>query len=680
MAYMFIRFLLVGGLGFCIDAGVTYLLIQQMVAPWCARIPAIVLAMTFTWLANRYFTYKVNKPHSTREAVRYASVSLFMALFNYLIYLILVRYGVWPVASVTIATAFQAIISFNAYRYFVFMEPDIKMQNNIVHYDSPNNSRIKLITWNSWFNDVISYIVALTILAIAMTFLHALDSGLSGSDEGAHFLNSYLIWSYLSQAIGQNPLDYAKEFYVHYPKISIGHWPPLYYAFLSLFFFILPHAPWPFFIINLLVGALPSLLVARIIRQVLGFKWAILAAIIYIMIPTVLNNTVRLMLDQFLAFLCLLAALIWSAFAKQPSLRRGIAYAVVAATSILVKGNGWVLGIFPLLHIALTGRWRLLMNWRTYVAGIIALIIVGGWTLVTYKISSDGFNYSWGIDYSILALSTFLPALYSNLGFWGLVAAIIGIVGSFSSEKNTEFKEFGIVSFSLVLATILFHSIVPVDLDSRYMSSAFPPLAILMVIGTWEIYRRMQWAITQRWIIPAIAIAVFSIPGLSFLDNRPMRFNMHMDLVANEISTHPNGRVIVIDGNAGVEGALVAEVALRDSYHKNYVVRSSQLLAKSDFMGNRYALKVDKPEAVLHLLDDIACSVIVIADGPFIEPRFAHSDLLLSALQLPSSPFQLKQIYKHDRHNGRTYLFLRDGYVHPQQMAIKKVNFPEKSP
>ena len=119
---MFFRFLLVGGFGFIIDAGITYLLIEMAVDPWIARIPAIFMAMSFTWIANRYFTYQVKKAHSTKEALRYFCVAAVMVLFNYFIYGFLINYRVWPVAAVTIATLCQAIISFHAYRHFVFRE------------------------------------------------------------------------------------------------------------------------------------------------------------------------------------------------------------------------------------------------------------------------------------------------------------------------------------------------------------------------------------------------------------------------------------------------------------------------------------------------------------------------------------------------------------------------------
>ncbi len=117
---MFFRFLLVGGSGFLIDAGITYLLILLGLAPWSARIPAIALAMAYTWVANRHFTYELETARSAGEAIRYASVAAAMALVNYIIYLVLVGNDIWPVAAVTIATACQTILSFHLYRHVVF--------------------------------------------------------------------------------------------------------------------------------------------------------------------------------------------------------------------------------------------------------------------------------------------------------------------------------------------------------------------------------------------------------------------------------------------------------------------------------------------------------------------------------------------------------------------------------
>lgn len=119
---MFFRFVLVGGTGFLIDISLTCLLIMLNVAPWLSRVPAIILAMAFTWLANRYFTYRVRTACTAGEAFRYACVASVMALANYTIYLVLVTNGMAAVVAVTVATALQTIVGFYSYEHLVFGE------------------------------------------------------------------------------------------------------------------------------------------------------------------------------------------------------------------------------------------------------------------------------------------------------------------------------------------------------------------------------------------------------------------------------------------------------------------------------------------------------------------------------------------------------------------------------
>ncbi len=118
----FARFVLVGGLGFAVDAGTNQALLVAGWAYWAARLPAIGLAMLFTWLANRRFTYQVQARRSAGEGLRYAAVACCMAVMNYGLYLLLVRAGLPPLASIVVATALQTVFSFHAYRRFVFRQ------------------------------------------------------------------------------------------------------------------------------------------------------------------------------------------------------------------------------------------------------------------------------------------------------------------------------------------------------------------------------------------------------------------------------------------------------------------------------------------------------------------------------------------------------------------------------
>ena len=48
-------------------------------------------------------------------------------------------------------------------------------------------------------------------------------------DEASHCVNGLLFRDYLSRWPPSAPLGFAQTDYLHYPKVSIGHWPPGFY-------------------------------------------------------------------------------------------------------------------------------------------------------------------------------------------------------------------------------------------------------------------------------------------------------------------------------------------------------------------------------------------------------------------------------------------------------------------
>lgn len=115
-----LTFAVIGGVGFVIDAGLTLLLIGAGVSPFLARVPAIAIAMTFTWLANRRLTFKVKAARTPAEAVRYAGVAISVGVLNYLIYSALTLAGVHALAAIVVATGIAMFASYFGYRYFAF--------------------------------------------------------------------------------------------------------------------------------------------------------------------------------------------------------------------------------------------------------------------------------------------------------------------------------------------------------------------------------------------------------------------------------------------------------------------------------------------------------------------------------------------------------------------------------
>jgi len=46
-------------------------------------------------------------------------------------------------------------------------------------------------------------------------------------DESVHFLNALVLRDYLTNSFGTNPVSFASNYYLHYPKIAPLVWPPL---------------------------------------------------------------------------------------------------------------------------------------------------------------------------------------------------------------------------------------------------------------------------------------------------------------------------------------------------------------------------------------------------------------------------------------------------------------------
>ncbi len=119
MLGQFLRFALVGLLGFVIDTGLTLGLERGAAWPaFAARPPAIVSAMLATWWLNRGFSFRVDAPLSSLGP--YALVVAVAALLNYALFLVGVGYGMGTVSAIFAATAVSMVFSFVGYRFFAF--------------------------------------------------------------------------------------------------------------------------------------------------------------------------------------------------------------------------------------------------------------------------------------------------------------------------------------------------------------------------------------------------------------------------------------------------------------------------------------------------------------------------------------------------------------------------------
>ena len=426
------------------------------------------------------------------------------------------------------------------------------------------------------------YALALAVGLIFLLWSNAWSAGFSGADEPAHFLNSWFVSLYERQALGHNPMAFATEFYLHYPKISIGHWPPAYYALLSPLFLLLPASAQAAMIVNLLAAALPAAGIAWLLVRLGKPGLAPAGALLWALTPLALEGQAFFMLDQPLAACTLAATIGWLLYAERPGWWRILLFVALAALAILVKGNGWLIGLVPVMHVLLTGQWRLIRLWKSWIGGAAVAAVVLPWYILTAGISADGFSYQPGLAYAEQALAPNLGALADNVTPVGLALAGYAIWNEARTRAAAP-ERWSVVSacLALLLATLILQSAIPADLDPRYAAPALPPLVVLSLLGAVQLFRHLP-AASHRLAAPVLAL-LLAAPGLAHVATREAKADLRLDEAAAMASPAESWQ---IDGGSGAEGAYIAAKAVRDPGLAGYAVRGSKLLADSNFMGS----------------------------------------------------------------------------------------------
>ncbi|MEM7224888.1 MAG: GtrA family protein [Pseudomonadota bacterium] len=126
----FLRFGVVGVIGFVVDAGTLAVLLNLGLGLYSGRLVSFLLALTVTWALNRRFTFRDKSPERARQWGRFAVVATLGGAINYGVYAWMVSHlasvAAWPTIGVAAGSLASYLFNFSASRVFVFRCPDGK--------------------------------------------------------------------------------------------------------------------------------------------------------------------------------------------------------------------------------------------------------------------------------------------------------------------------------------------------------------------------------------------------------------------------------------------------------------------------------------------------------------------------------------------------------------------------
>ena len=430
-------------------------------------------------------------------------------------------------------------------------------------------------------------------------------------DAGAHYINGLLIHDYVVDGFPGSPLDYALQYYVHYPRVTIGHWPPLYYTVQAAVYFMTGPSIQAALFLQAVFGAGVAAIVGWVISRFAGWIVALLASLATLTAPEIFIGMQSVMLDVPIALLTCLAMLAWARFLLDGTWPWSVAFGLAAVAAIMTKGNAIFLALLPPLSVVLTGRLRLLSNWCFWLPAPIAALVTAPWYLATYKITAGGFVYRWGWDYIVTAVPAYSSMILDQIGAIGILFAALGAFRVLRHREWDWRHALGISAICIVTAGFAFPCVVPADIEGRYLAPLVPALVVLAYFG-------IEWIAKSQMPTTRVVLLALCFLAIIAVEYRiPATTSRAMNAASNMILADPAGDPFILVGSTSAgEGAITAEVATRDRSRQRYVVRGFNVLGLGDYMGTDYRPRFASPSDLAQWIEKEGIGWIVIDTSP----------------------------------------------------------------
>jgi hypothetical protein len=455
-------------------------------------------------------------------------------------------------------------------------------------------------------------LLAAVILVLALQTVsgaHVSDFS-SDEDEPAHVVSSLAVHDYLVSGFPHNPVAFGERYYVHYPKVAIGHWPPLFYTFEAGWMLVFGRSR---VALEAAVGMCAAALLLSVffwVRRGAGTAAATVSALALLTPKFVQNAIIQVSPDIVLALLCFWAAVFMGEYLDRKRRRDGILFILCSATAIGVHGRGAALILLP-FAVTLFGSFR----WTRFrvAALLVCLAIVIGVPILL--------SQAWPFQASqVLSLAILYPRRLGATMSWPMAA--LAVLGAVVAIRTPGEPRRWLAMPSLIISGWVFHSLVNAGFTDHYLISAAPAAAALSGRGFWFCMDTRRSAFARATLAAAVC---------GFLIWTALPLARKRDLGYHRMSGGI-GHVDLIAGSALHEGAFIAEMALRDKGLSHFVVRGYKVLASASWLGSDYQLRYSTPAQVLACLDQMRVETVLIEQAS----RLPHVVLLLDALRSPA--------------------------------------------
>ncbi|MGD0731339.1 MAG: glycosyltransferase family 39 protein [Terracidiphilus sp.] len=429
---------------------------------------------------------------------------------------------------------------------------------------------------------LVSSVILLLICAMLQWHSGAYSCDLAGTpDEPAHVVTGLMVHDYLEHLAGAgfshwplSPRAFAETYYVHFPKIAIGHWPPLFYLVQALWMLVFGRTKIALLTLMVVTTAGAATLLLRMMRTSDGPVSAFIFVTAFLLLPVMQESLFSVMPDALLALLAC-AAMMAGARAIEGGRGRWSLFWVFTVAAMLVHGRGAALLPVPWIALILAGKKGMLRDRTLWIGAALVLLPTVPWFFWNNRTSRLSFG-------SELAAATIFPV--HSFQCLGPVLFALMVLGAIAAPYRKE-PCWGIAT-GLLLGTWMVSSVAIVPWDDRYFICAVPASVVLAALGLHLTARVVSvvsgWSRVATGAVMAGLVGAVSVGWALPLEKKP-RVTYESFVAATLAGQDGNNLVYLVAGDPAHEGGFIASVALDDPAVKHFVLRATKTLGVTDW-------------------------------------------------------------------------------------------------
>jgi hypothetical protein len=471
----------------------------------------------------------------------------------------------------------------------------------------------------TWGSLAVVFLISLLLTLVWQWRGNAYGSEWSGDpDEPAHYVTGLMVHDYIAERLPAAPMAYAKRYYDFYPKVALGHWPPMFYVIQAAWTLLFTPSRISLLLLMAMLGA-AWLTAGYIVVASLFPAWMAWASVVFLSATFDFQTSSRMVMAEIPVALFILLALVSLAryldsSGPHQSWRDAVWFSVASLLAVLTKGTGIALVPMPFLSVVFGRRWRALRSWSLWLPPILVAIPAAVWFLAApdalhQKVATlGGFgHFRW------YRISESFDHWVFSLGVVGSLLALAGFLrNAWSVASGTENRGSWIVTVIFLPVTVACRIEFGVW-DTKHLLTTLP----LLMLCVWD---GVSWILSGvprfHKIGLAVATAALAVTAFRSASMLPPKMHLGLDRVARDLVSAPeyaHDRFLILSDGLG-EGVFIAEVAAHEKRPGHVVERGSKLLVEESFMGDRARLFFSTPEELMGFFEKTPDRVVIL-DG-----------------------------------------------------------------